>query len=114
MYAIIGVGESYAVRETFKTERPHYMILSETENIKTFCEGRYCPYGAIENEAHGVFVMHPNTNVFDCGAPFKPINYPVRVVERLDRAAIDLYAAELQQGVLAGSIARYAKEKGKT
>ena len=111
MYAIVGVGEAWTVHEAFETVKPHFVILSETENIKTFCDGKYCPYGAVENESRGQFVMHPNTNEFDCGAPFRPINYPVRVVERLDRAAIDRYAAELQQGVLAESIEEYKVKK---
>ena len=111
MYAIVGVGEAWTVHKAFETVKPHFVILSETENIKTYCDGKYCPYGAVENESCGQFVMHPNTNEFDCGAPFRPINYPVRVVERLDRAAIDRYAAELQQGVLAESIEGYKVKK---
>ena len=44
--------------------------------------------------------MQPNTREESYGYPMKPVNYPVRVVRRLDVDAINNVAAELMEGVL--------------
>ena len=113
--AIIGVDESHSISRYYEKceksyEKPFYLVLSETENVTTFVDGKYCPCGAIENESG--FEMLPNTREFHSGAPFRPINYPVRVVERLDAAAIDAVAREFQEGCLKNSIEYHFQRKG--
>ena len=104
VYAIIGVSQSMDVRESFgQFLRPCYMLLSETQKITTYYEGKYYPNGAIYNQCGG-FEMLPNTREQSFGYPGKPVNYPVRVVERVDLATINRIAAELQEGVLKESI----------
>ena len=100
IYAIIGVGESKVIEEHFGMfSRPYYMVLSEKKNITTYFEGKYFPYGALHIETNG-FKMQPNTREESYGYPMKPVNYPVRVVRRLDVDAINNVAAELMEGVL--------------
>ena len=112
--AIIGVDESYGISRYYEKcekayEKPFYVVLSETENVTTFVDGKYCPHGAIENISG--FQMRPNTREFHTGAPFRPINYPVRVVERLDAAAINAVAKEFQEGCLKNSIKYHFQRK---
>ena len=112
--AIIGVDESYNISRYYEKceksyEKPFYVVLSETENITTYVDGKYCPYGAIENISG--FEMLPNTREFHTGAPFRPINYPVRVVERLDAEAINAVAREFQEGCLKNSIKYHFQRK---
>ena len=118
LYAIIGVGESFNVRKGIENsdtpyEKPYYVVLSETENITTYYDGKFYPHGAIENL--GDFEMRPNTKEFHTGAPFRPINYPVRVVERLDLETINAIAAEFQEGILKDTIKfHFEQNKSKT
>jgi hypothetical protein len=55
--------------------------------------------------------MLPNTREQSFGYPGKPVNYPVRVVERVDLAAINRVAAELQEGILRESVEVYSAKK---
>ena len=94
IYAVIGVSESYDISKNYDTfERPFYMILSEKENITTFIDGKYYPYGAIGNEGDKL-VMHANTTEHPYSS-YVPANYPVKVVDRLDIDAINKAAGEL-------------------
>lgn len=105
MYAIIGVDESYRLGKAFDTfDRPFYVILSETEDITTYYEGKFYPSGAIRNAGGGDFEFRPNTIEMEYGKDMVPNNYPVRVVEHLDRETIDAVARELQQGMLKDAI----------
>ena len=103
LYAIIGVSESYDVEKSFDTfERPFYVILAEKENITTFVDGKYYPYGAIGNEGWR-FEMHPNTTEHPYTS-YTPANYPVRRVERVDAETVNKVAAELQSGILSENV----------
>ena len=111
VYAIIGVDRSRAVRDAFNMFlQPYYMVLSEKKELTTYFEGQYYPDGAIYNDAGG-FTMLPNTREQSFGYPGKPVNYPVRVVERVDLAAINRVAAELQEGILRESVEVYSAKK---
>lgn len=100
IYAIIGVGQSYDLKPEFKVkEEPSYLILSEKASITTYVDGKYYPYGAIEDQ-RDTFEMRPNVNARSSVFP----NYPVREVERLDLATINAVAAELQEGILKDKI----------
>ena len=99
LYAVIGVSESYDVEKSFETfDRPFYVILAEKENITTFVDGKYYPYGAIGNEGWR-FEMHPNTTEHPYTS-YTPANYPVRKVDRVDAETVNKVAAELQNGIL--------------
>ena len=111
IYALIGVCQSMDVRESFdQFQKPYYMLLSETNDITTYYEGKYYPNGAIYNECGG-FTMLPNTREQSFGYPGKPVNYPVRVVERVDLATINRIASELQAGILKESIEYHRKKQ---
>ena len=104
VYALIGAGESYGVSRSFDTfERPFYVLLSETEDVTTYVNGRFFPHGAVETGSRGGFRMRANTTPSDI-SPGRPVNYPVRVVERVDRDAIDAHAAKLRAGILKSAI----------
>ena len=108
IYAIIGLGESVDVREDLKKvddtlfnyNYPYNMILSEKENITTYYDGKYYPYGAIENDG-SYYEMVPNTNV-KYGS-----YYPIRKVKRLDIDTVNKIAKELQDGILKESIEKH-------
>ncbi|MBO4415660.1 MAG: hypothetical protein J5824_06735 [Lachnospiraceae bacterium] len=99
IYAVIGVSESYDIGKLYDTfERPFYLILAEKDDITTFVDGKYYPYGAIGNEGSS-FEMHPNTTEHPYTSN-SPANYPVRKVDRVDAETINKVAAELQNGIL--------------
>ena len=111
VYAIIGVNKSMDVKDSFdQFQEPYYMLLSETKEITTYYEGKYYPNGAIYNEC-GAFEMLPNTREQSFGYPGKPVNYPVRVVERVNLSTINRIAAELQDGILKQSIESHRKKR---
>ena len=96
VYAIIGMSQSYDLTPEFKPkEEPNYVILAEKESITTFVDGKYYPFGAIEDE-RDTFEMRPNTNVRSSVFP----NYPVTVVDHLDASSINNAATKLQMGIL--------------
>ena len=100
IYAILGVGESKKVEEHYGMfDKSFCAILSEKKNITTYFEGKYFPYGGIHIGTNG-FDMLPNRRAESYGYPQKPVNYPVRVVERLNVDAINQAAAELLSGIL--------------
>lgn len=100
LYAIIGVGKSYDLKpESSMPKEPYVCILSEKESITTYVDGKYYPNGSIEDQGHS-FEMRQNTK--NRSTIFS--NYPVRVVERLDRETINAVAAELRDGVLKDKI----------
>lgn len=98
IYAIIGVGESVAVKRKchcLGLVKPYYLILSEKESITTYVDGAYDPNGAIEACPNGFVMCGSKAN-----APSykrKHPLYPVRKVERIDIATINAVALELQQ-----------------
>jgi len=105
VYAIIGVGESYDVSSYFRKNLmkpyyayPYYMILTETDTITTFSNGKYNPGGSIESSFDS-FEMWPNTNELEYLE-----YYPLRKVDKLDVTTINNIAVELQNGVLKDSI----------
>ena len=100
IYAIIGVGQSYDLKPEFQVkEEPAYLILSEKASITTYVDGKYYPYGAIEDQ-RDTFEMRPNDSARSSVFP----NYPVREVERLDLDVINAVAAELREGILKDKI----------
>jgi len=100
LYAIIGVSQSYDLKPEFQVkEEPAYLILSEKASITTYVDGKYYPYGAIEDQ-RDTFEMRPNVNARSSVFP----NYPVREVARLDLDTINAVAAELQEGILKDKI----------
>lgn len=114
LYAIIGVGESRCIRECFKEHhRPFYVLLSEEEKITTYFEGKYYPDGAIGNGFTHVYPLRmlPNTREDKKDNPHRPINYPVRKVDRVDRETINAVALELQNGILKESVEYYVSGK---
>ena len=103
LYAIIGVGESRCIQESFKEyHRPYYILLSEEEKITTYFDGKYYPDGAVGNGFSHVYPLRmlPNTRKDKKDNPHRPINYPVRKVDRVDRETINAVARELQKGIL--------------
>ena len=104
IYAILGVGECFAITGHLgigHTERPFYTVIAEKKSITTYIDGEYFPDGAVELE-HGRIHMAKNTVKKSWVA-----DYPVRRVERLDAAALNRIAAELQEGMLRESIRYY-------
>ena len=96
LYAILGVGTSYDLKPEFShPSKPFITILSEKDSITTYVDGKYYPYGAIQDQG-GSFEMCPNTN--EKGYTFS--NYPIRKVDRVDADTINAIAAELQEGLL--------------
>ena len=115
LYAIIGVGQSYDIKEYFDDRRkdydtmftyPYNMILSENETITTCVDGKYYPNGSIKNTGHE-FEMLPNTNKMDW---FE--YYEVRKVDKLNVETVNKIAKELQNSILKESI-KYHFEKRK-
>ena len=107
IYAIIGVGEGYDVSRYFDDNSdlkssfwtyPYNMILSETDNITTYYNNKYYPYGGISNKSSS-FEMLPNTIKNDW-TEF----YPVRKVDKLNIYTVNKIAEELQNGILKESI----------
>ena len=100
LYAIIGVSQSYDLKpESSMPEEPFVCILSEKESITTYVDGKYYPNGSIEDQGNS-FEMRQNTKNRSTIFP----NYPVRVVERLDRETINAVAAQLRDGLLKDKI----------
>ena len=105
IYAIIGLGQSYGVEayknkigdEMFNYNYAFNMVLTEKDNITTFVDGKYYPYGAIENSGYS-YEMLPNNNILYTS------QYPVRKVERLDAYTINNIARKMQNGILKKSI----------
>jgi len=107
LYAIIGSGENYYIRQSFgEYDTPYYVLLSEEKKITTFYDGKYYPDGSIENGYLYVssLIMHPNTREDKRRNPHVPVHYPVRVVEKIDINTINAVAKELQEGILKKSI----------
>lgn len=111
IYAMIGVGESRCIQESFEEyHRPFYVILSEEEKITTFYKGKFYPDGAFAHGFEHVYPlrMQPNTRRQKSGNPLRPILYPVRKVDHVDLNTVNAVAEELQNGILKESVAYYS------
>ncbi len=112
IYALIGIDESYNIDryydetsiEEYKSKeyyssydvytKPYYMILSEKDTITTYVNGKYHSDGAISIDWEK-FEMAPNTN-----GVYLQNSYPIKKVDRLDKATINKIAKELQTDIL--------------
>ena len=109
MYAVIGNNESDSFKQSFApTDRPYCRILSEKDRITTFIDGKYYTNGAIRVQK-GPLEMMPDNEEFLL-VNYHPSIYPIKKVERLDRNAINMFAEELQNGVLKDSIMRHCQK----
>ena len=117
IYAIIGISESYNIHmyyyETIGEKegkydyvKPYYMILSEKDTVTTYVNEKYHSNGSISIDFDR-FEMAPNTN-----GVYLQNSYPIKKVDRLDKATINKIAKELQTDILKEPI-KYHYDKKK-